>query len=168
MPDEIATPQTDPLKKKKVIISSTSFDLPEHRKQVIEACHWMTCEPLPMEYLTAADATAVEESLRLVDEADIYIGIFAHRYGFVPPEQAGPKKNHISITEMEYDRAVERGIPRLIFFMHDDHPVKRKDVESGPGEKKLKALKKRIGEVRVAAFFTDRKDLRAHVVEALS
>ena len=168
MSDETTTPQPDLPDKPKVVISSTSFDLPEHRKQVIEACHRMSCDPLPMEYLTAADATAVEESLRLVNEADIYIGIFAHRYGFVPPGQDGPKRSHISITEMEYNRAEERGIPRLIFFMHADHSVKAKDVETGPPANKLKTLKKRIGEARVAAFFTGEKDLRAHVVEALS
>ena len=41
------------------------------------------------------------------------------------------------------------------------------DVETGPGAEKLKALKDRIGEARVAAFFKSPEDLRAHVVEAL-
>jgi hypothetical protein len=27
---------------------------------------------------------AVEVSLKMVDEADIYLGVFAHRYGYVP------------------------------------------------------------------------------------
>ena len=39
----------------------------------------------------------------------------------------------ISITEMEYNRAVELRKPRLIFFIHEDHPVKTKDVETGAG-----------------------------------
>ena len=139
--------------RKKVMISSTARDLPEHRQQVIEACLRMDCTPLPMETLTAADATAVEESLRLVDEADLYVGIFAHRYGFVPPGY------DVSITELEYNRACERQIPRLVFVMHDEHPLKASDVETGPGADKLKRLKDRIGVERVAAFFKSPADL---------
>ncbi|HFA47846.1 MAG TPA: DUF4062 domain-containing protein, partial [Bacteroidetes bacterium] len=151
---------------KKAMVSSTARDLPEHRKQVEEACHRMEvfAEKM-MENLTAENANAVEVSLRLVDEADLYIGIFAHRNGYVP-EKDNPRQ--ISITEMEYDRAVERGIPRLVFFMHDDHPVKAKDVETGPGAEKLKALKKRIGGERVVAYFESPADLRAHVIQAIS
>ena len=118
------------------MISSTALDLPEHRKQVIEACLRMDCTPLAMETLGAADATALEESLRLVDESEIYIGIFAHRYGHVP---SGFEK---SITELEFERAVARGIPRLIFLMDPDHPLTAKDVEIGPGAEKLEALKR--------------------------
>lgn len=148
------------------MISSTARDLPEHRKQVEEACHriGVFAEKM-MENLTAENANAVEVSLRLVDEADVYIGIFAFRYGFVP-DYGNP--GGISITEMEYNRAVERDIPRLIFFMHDDHPLKKSDVETGPGAERLEALKKRIGNERVVAFFTSPEDLRAHVIQALS
>ena len=148
--------------RKKVMISSTARDLPEHRQQVIDACLRMDCTPLPMEALTAADATAVEESLRLVDEADLYVGIFAHRYGFVPPGY------DVSITELEYNRACKRQIPRLVFFMHDEHPLKASDVETGPGADKLKRFKDRIGLERVAAFFKSPADLRAHAIRALS
>ena len=144
------------------MISSTSLDLPQHRQQVIDACLRMDCTPLPMETLGARDADAVQESLRLVDEADIYIGVLAHRYGFVPP---GCDK---SIAELEYDRAVERRIPRLIFFMHKDHLLTAEDVETGAGAEKLKIFKERIGVARVAAFFTSKDDLRAHVVQSLS
>src|SRR2546423_1176979 len=120
---------------KKVMISSTARDLPEHRKQVQEACLRQGMFPVMMEHLPASDADAIAESLRMVDEAEIYLGVFAHRYGYVP---AG---HDISITEMEYDRAVECGIPRLIFLMHEDHSLKAADVETGPGAAKLEALK---------------------------
>lgn len=151
---------------RKAMISSTARDLPLHRKQVEEACHRMgVFAEKMMENLTAENANAVEVSLRLVEEADVYIGIFAQRYGSVP-DYNNPDK--ISITEMEYNRATERGIPRLIFFMHDDHHLKKSDVETGPGAEKLERLKKRIGNERVAAFFTSPEDLRAHIIQALS
>src|SRR4051812_13923455 len=94
-----------PETKKNVMISSTARDLPDHREQVLDACLRQGMFPVMMEYLPASDADAIAESLRMVDEADIYLGIFAHRYGYVL------KGYDISITEMEYNRAVERGIP---------------------------------------------------------
>src|SRR3712207_2051507 len=100
----------------RAMISSTARDLPEHREKVMHACLRLgMVQPEMMEHLSAADANAVEVSLRMVEKADVYLGVFAHRYGYVPPG------SEISVTEMEYNRAVERGIPRLIFLMHDDH-----------------------------------------------
>jgi hypothetical protein len=149
--------------RKVVMISSTARDLPQHREQVRLACERAGFEPREMmEHLTALNTDAVDISLRMVDEADVYIGVFAYRYGYVPDG------HDISITEMEYNRAVATDKPRLIFFMHDEHPVIRKDVETGAGATKLEALKARIGKQRVAAYFTCPQDLRGHVVEALT
>src|ERR1044072_7323751 len=106
-----------PERKKTVIISSTARDLSEHRKEVKEACLRLEMLPLMLEDSSASAADAITETLTLVDKADIYLGIFSHFYGYVPPG------HDISLIEMEYTRAIERGIPRLIFLMHDDHPV---------------------------------------------
>src|SRR2546421_7543047 len=148
--------------RKTVMISSTARDLPEHRKEVLDACLRQGMFPSMMEHLPAIDSEAIDTSLKMVDEADIYLGIFAHRYGYVP------KGYDISITEMEYNRAVERGIPRLIFLMHDEHSLKAADVEKGEGAVKLEALKARLGTERVVNFFTSAADLRAHVINSLS
>jgi tetratricopeptide (TPR) repeat protein len=147
---------------KKVMISSTAIDLPEHRDLIKDAClrQWMF--PVMMEHLPAADADAIAESLHMVNEADIYLGIFAYRYGYVP-EGYG-----ISITEMEYNRAVERGIPRLIFLMDEEHPVKPTDVERGDGAVKLETLKERLKVERVVNFFKSPAELQAQVIDSLS
>src|SRR5205085_11648931 len=99
---------------KNVVISSTARDLPEHRKEVMDACLRQGMFPTMMEHLPASDAEAISASLKMVDDADIYVGVFAHRYGYVPKEH---NPQAISVTEMEYNRAVERKIPRLIFVM---------------------------------------------------
>jgi tetratricopeptide (TPR) repeat protein len=149
--------------RKVAMISSTARDLPKHREQVRLACERTGFEPREMmENLTAENRNAVEVSLRMVEEADVYLGILAYRYGTVPTGY------DISITEMEFDRAVELKKPWLVFFIHKDHPVTIEDVETGPGADKLKALKDRIGESRVAAFFKSPEDIRSHVVEALT
>ena len=64
--------------------------------------------PRMMEHLAAAVDGGLAESMRLVDEADVYLGISAHRYGFVP---SGESK---TITHSKYERATQREIPRLI------------------------------------------------------
>jgi hypothetical protein len=115
-----------------------------------------------MENLPALDKDAVEISLRMVQQADVYLGLFAYRYGTIP---TGFDR---SITEMEYDHAIKLNKPRLVFFIHKEHPVLIEDVETGSGADRLKALKDRIGEQRVAAFFKSHEDLRSHVVEALT
>jgi hypothetical protein len=148
-----------------VIVSSTASDLPEHRKEVEDACLRQGMFPSMMEHLPASDADAIAASLKLVDEADIYVGVFAHRYGYVPKEN-NPRQ--ISITEMEYERAVERGIPRLIFLIDKTHPITIDTVEQGEGAIKLAAFKARLETERVVNFFKSPSDLRAHVINSLS
>ena len=99
---------------RKVMISSTAIDLPQHPKEAMEACLRQGMFPIMMEYLPASDAAAIEASHKMVDDADIYVLILGHRYGYVPRQN---NKWRISITEMEYNRAVKREIPVLIFVM---------------------------------------------------
>jgi tetratricopeptide (TPR) repeat protein len=148
-----------------VIVSSTARDLPEHRKEVMDACLRQGMFPVMMEHLPASDAEAISASLKLVDEADIYIGIFAHRYGYVPKDN-NPRQ--ISVTEMEFDRAVEHKIPRLIFVIDKTHPITIDDVEQGEGAVKLAAFKERLQTENIVNFFKSPVDLRAHVINSLS
>ena len=146
----------------KIMISSTARDLPKHREQVMQAClRQGMFYPQMMEHLTAVNANALEASLKMVDAADIYLGVFAFRYGYVP------EGHSISITEAEYNRAVERNIPRLIFIMSDTHPKQAEDIESGEGAEKIRMLKERIQKDRVVGYFSSPEDLRALVIQAL-
>ncbi len=151
-----------------VMVSSTALDLPAHREQVLDACLRQSTIPKMQEHLPASSsdaasgAEAIRVSLEMVDEADIYLGVFAHRYGYVP---AG---HDISITEMEYNRAVERGLTRLIFLMHDEHALRASDVETGEGAEKLKKLKERLKNENAVNFFKSPEDLRAHVINSLA
>ena len=110
------TQQTGSTDIKKVMISSTAIDLPEHRDLVKEACLRQSMLPVMMEHLPASSADAIQASMKMVDEVDAYLGVIAYRYGFIPEDHS------ISITELEYNRADERGIPRLIFIMDKAHP----------------------------------------------
>ena len=144
-----------------VFISSTSRDLPLHRKEAIDACLRMGMFPIAMEHLPASDSDAIKASLEMVDQGELYLGIFAHRYGYIP------QGHDISVTQMEYNRAVERGIPRLIFVMHEDHPVKASDIEQGEGAAKLKPFKDKLLTENIANFFKSPEDLRGQIIHSL-
>jgi tetratricopeptide (TPR) repeat protein len=152
------------------MISSTAFDLPEHRTAVKEACIAAGVFPIGMEHLPARDASGIAVSIEMVDKADIYLGIYAWRYGWVP-DFDNPKR--ISVTEMEFDHAVERkaaGELReiLIFTAHEDHPFAKKDIEIGDEpQRKLAAFKTRACDGRVRKEFQSIEELRRHVGEAL-
>ncbi|HYP26250.1 MAG TPA: DUF4062 domain-containing protein [Blastocatellia bacterium] len=148
----------------KVMISSTARDLPDHRKQMVEACLRQDMFPLRMEDLPANSDEAVKASLRMAEEADVYIGVFANRYGYVP-EANNP--DQISVTEMEYNRAAARGIERLIFVMDKSHPITVEDVEI-ENAAKLKSFKERVQAENIVRFFKSPDDLRAEAVNSLS
>ena len=144
-----------------VIISSTAQDLEKYRALVTDACLRVDMFPTMMEQLPAMNEDGIRASLALVDQADLYVGIFAHRYGYVP------KGHDSSITQMEYERAVERKIPRLIFMMDEDVPVLPKDFDIENMEK-LKAFKQLLRAEHVVAFFSSPEDLRGLVVDSLT
>jgi len=147
---------------RRVMISSTALDLPEHRKHARDACERMSMLPLVMEQMPASPDTALALSRKYVDKAHYYLGIFAFRYGTVPHDQQK------SITELEYDRAIERGIPPFIFIAHDDHPPSPSDVETGPGAEKLRILKGRLRANHKPATFRSAEELRTEIIHALS
>ncbi len=69
---------------KKVMISSTAINLPEHRDLVKDACERQGMFPVMMEHLPASSADAIQGSMKMVNEVDAYLGVFAYRYGFIP------------------------------------------------------------------------------------
>jgi tetratricopeptide (TPR) repeat protein len=145
-----------------VMISSTVCDLPEHRRGVEEACLRQDMFPKMMEHSPAANANGLAQSKRMVDAADVYLGIFAHRYGHVPKGKAK------SITHYEYEWATQRRIPRLIFIMHEDHLIKRIDVELGKGQERLERLKAKLKTTHAVNFFKSPDDLRGLVIATLA
>ena len=100
-----------------IYISSTYEDLKDHREAVYRALRRLGHDVHAMEDYVATDARPLDKCLGDVAAADVYLGIFAWRYGFVPNKD-NPQGQ--SITEREYRHAVERGKPCLIFLLHED------------------------------------------------
>ena len=158
MPTDNGTPARRP----SIFLSSTVIDLPEHRRQAAEACRRMGFEVVGMEEWPAQDADAETVCLSKVDEADLFIGIYAFRYGWIPDG------HEVSITELEYERAKAKGKPRLLFFMDENFELPARLIERGEGGAKLDAFKQRVGSERVGNFFTTDNDLRGLIMQALA
>lgn len=147
---------------KTAMISSTARDLPEHRKVVEHACKRMSFDPIVMEGLVAtSNADATKASIEMVDGSDVFIGVYAYRYGHIPDGST------VSITELEFNRAKTKKIPRLVFLMHEDHAVKRSAIETGEAEKQLEAFKQRVGKEQIVRWFKSPQELSEEVFAAL-
>ena len=147
--------------RKTVMISSTALDLPEHRQEVMDACMRLGIFfQTMMEHLTATRRPRRSRaSPAMADRADIYVGIFAHRYGYVP---TGAIQSKISVTEMEYNRAVERRIPRLIFLMDKDHPFEASTMSKwARARTKLETLNKTFSRRNVLSASSNRPTISA-------
>ena len=116
-----------------------------------------------MEDLPAQNRGAIETSLTMVEEAEVYVGIFAYRYGYVAN---GYEK---SVTHLELDKAIELGIPCLIFLIDEEARVRRQDVETGEGEEKLENLKTflQTSDQFIVNSYTDLQDLYAKSLVSL-
>jgi formylglycine-generating enzyme required for sulfatase activity len=144
-----------------VFISSTYDDLIDYRTAVTEAILALGLFPSGMENWPLRDENAIELCQRKIDEAEVFVGIYAYRYGWTPDGYDGK-----SITELEYDWATERKIPRLRFIMADTQPwpEKFKEKDAQPA---LNAFKNRLKQ-EVVGFFSTPDDLKAQVIAALA
>ncbi|MCP5103870.1 MAG: DUF4062 domain-containing protein, partial [bacterium] len=95
----------------KVFVSSTYVDLVEYRKKTVEVLLRYKYSPLAMEYFGSRTQDPETVCENEISECDIFIGIYAHRFGFVPD---GREK---SITQMEYELAKQLGKKRLCFVV---------------------------------------------------
>jgi hypothetical protein len=155
----------------KAMLSATARDLTDQRSAAEAACIAQEFFPIWMKHLPARDADGFKVSMEMVDKADIYIGIYAWRYGWVP-DFDNPRQ--VSITELEFDRALARKASGeikeiLIFIMDESVKVSPADIEmSDVAQQKLKAFRERAAEKRVVGFFKSTDDLQRQISEALA
>lgn len=121
-----------------VFVSLTYEDLREERQQATQAILESSCFPSGMELFPASDDTQWELIKRIIEESDYYIVIVAGRYGSLGPEGT-------SYTEMEYDYAVQKGIPVLGFVRENVGKIPFNDTEqTEKGRKRLEAFRHKV------------------------
>lgn len=108
----------------KVYLSSTLNDLENERKAIKEV---LSGDCIVRESYTATESDLVESCLEDVSACEIYLGVIGLRYGFVP------KGETKSITHLEYQRAKDRGLRRIV-FIKDEKAIGFTDTDAASGE----------------------------------
>ena len=139
----------------RIYISSTYSDLKEYRENVYQTLRRMQHDAVAMEdYVATGQHPPLDKCLADVAKSDLYVGIFAWRYGYIPDEGNPQQK---SITELEYRQAQQLGKPCFIFLLHEDAPwlPKFMDKVTGDGEggKRIEELRQELSTAKLVSFF---------------
>jgi hypothetical protein len=145
----------------RVFVGSTYIDLADHRQKVRDLLVAFDCLPVMMEDFEAMDLNAVRGALNKVDNCKIYVGAYAHRYGFCPPG------SDISVTEMEFDRASQKPLTRLCYLVDETFDWPKDHIEDEPGKSRLQKFKTKIDSTVLRAKFTTPDSLAVEVAKSL-
>lgn len=148
-------------KRYQVFVSSTFADLEIERGKVMQTILNFDCFPAGMELFPAMDEEQFEYIKRIIDDSDYYLLIIGGRYGSVDDKG-------VSWTEKEYDYAVSKEIPVLVFDYKDftKLPADKTDQDDKK-RKKLIAFKKKVSTGRLIKYWTNVNDLDAVVAKSL-
>lgn len=148
-------------KRYQVFVSSTYRDLQDERSEVIQALLELDCIPAGMELFPASDETQWELIKRVIDDCDYYIVIIGGRYGSIDADG-------VSYTEKEFDYAVEKGIPVLIFPIEDPGKIPANKTQiSDEAQAKLTAFREKATANRPVKFWISPEDLAGKVSRSL-
>jgi hypothetical protein len=166
----------------RIFVSSSFEDLKDHRATAIRVLRQLGHEVIAMEDMTAGSLAPIAKVLEMVDRSEAYVGIFAWRYGYAPqagaesPVVAGATPGQTSITEYEYLRAVERGLPIMAFLLDERWPWPPEYVDgfdrtrtgAQPNTERIRELRLALQQERVVSWFTTPSDLEARVSAAVT
>jgi hypothetical protein len=151
-----------------IYLSSTYADLEEHREAVYKQLRSMKHTVTAMEDDVARDDRPADRCVRDVADSDLYVGLVAWRYGYIPTT-GNPES--LSVTELEYRAAGEHGITRLVFLLDVNAAWSPKLIDACTGEGNRGALigafRERLARVHLVSFFTGPDDLAAKVGAAV-
>ena len=148
--------------KYQVFISSTYSDLLQERKKALDILLMADCIPAGMENFVATDDEQFNVIKKVIDMCDYYILILGKRYGSVN------EKTGISYTEMEYNYAIDKGIPVLVFALDDSVELDAEKVETDDIKRgKLAEFKSKAMGNRLASIWRDQSDLLGKVAIAI-
>jgi hypothetical protein len=152
-----------PDKRYQVFVSSTSKDLEEERRAVIDALLEASYMPVGMELFNASLDQAWPTIQRIIDGCDYYIVVVAAKYG-------SERKDGVSFTESEYNYAKSLGKPILAFPYGGDPELlpKIKTEASQRKRAKLERFRARLEEDLLCKYWDDKKDLARVVIQALN
>jgi hypothetical protein len=152
----------------KIYISSTYEDLREYRETVYRALHKLSGHEIrAMEDYVATDMRPLDKCLADVEWCDVYVGVFAWRYGFIPAKDNPQKK---SITEREFRKAGECGKERLLYLLDENADWKRSfmDCATPAGGAEIDQLRKELKDAFTINFFRNPFELANFVTTGIT
>lgn len=148
-------------KRYQVFISSTFVDLEEERQKVMKAILDEDCFPAGMEMFPASDNQQFEFIKTIIDKSDYYVLIIAGRYGTLADDGIG-------YTEKEFDYAVKKGIPVLVFVHGNPGEIPSKYMERDPEKvEKLERFIEKACKGRLRGTWTNGNQLQGEVGRSL-
>jgi hypothetical protein len=155
----------EPTSVAKIYVSSTYSDLQEFRQRVYRALRQLGHDVIAMEDYVATDERPVRKCLADVGRCDLYLGIFAWRYGYIPPEYNPEGK---SITELELTHARKEGIPSLVFLHDEAAPWPPVRMDHGDAAARIRSLRETLCCELTVSFFRGSENLAALVSAAVT
>jgi CheY-like chemotaxis protein len=114
-----------------------------------------------MEVFGARPESATVACFGEIDSSDAFIGIYAHRYGYIPTGM------DVSITEQEFDFAQLKNKPVFGFLLDGNYPWLPTHIEHEPGLSRLILFKQKVQQRVVRDVFTTSDDLAYKVAASL-
>jgi CheY-like chemotaxis protein len=145
----------------KIFLSSTYLDLVEYRAAAANALERLGQQGIRMEVFGARPADATAVCFDEINESDVLVGIYAHRYGYVPAGQA------TSITEQEFDFARSKEKPVFCFLVDQDHPWLPRYIDVDALHAAATAFRRRVQSELVTETFTTPHDLAFKLAASL-
>lgn len=147
-------------KRYSVFVSSTFKDLKKERAEILKGLVSIYCIPLGMEYFDASDTSQFEIIKENINESDYYVLIIGGRYGT-------PFDDNKSYTMMEYEYAVENGVP-ILAFIRNEESIPKSLIESDKALlAKLRDFKNEVSKTRVCYFWDKKSELVTSVSRSL-
>lgn len=143
----------------RIYISSTYEDLAKEREAVYHTLRKFGLDVIAMEDYVASDSRPIEKCLNDLKSCDVYIGIIAWRYGFIPHEE------NKSITELEYRTALEFEKTCLLFLLDENAPWPRIKMDKDLSE--IEKFRTDLQNNKTISFFLDSSDLCAKISTAM-
>jgi len=172
----------------RIFISSSFQDLEDYRVAAIRVLRQLGHEVVAMEDFVAASEVPLKQMLDKVERCELYVGLFAWRYGFVPkigamsgddpsdPKVPGATLGSTSITHYEYLHAKAKTIDRLAFLLDERVPwpphlidgFSTLDPTAPKNATAIRALRTELQLGAVVSYFTNPNDLEARVSAAVT
>lgn len=146
------------MNRKAVFVSSTFSDLKAHRASVRAAIRRLGATDVAMEDFGSRDDRPLRECIRVIkSESDIFVGIYAHQYGYVPD------RRKTSITASEYSAARKAELPILAYLIDESASWPKAKRDEAVAATRLQSFKARLMKQHIVSFFSKKDELATMV-----